>query len=120
MLQRFTMQQLRRPQGGGVRNAQACRPGRATCVHVCAFHRNAKRLKYSALGQSGSGKEPLVITLQPDGSDAWRIEPAVEMLRRGGVRESVQCITQAFSKCPRGVVSVVSLRQHVLVKFTQC
>lgn len=52
---------------------------------IVAFQRNAKRLKYAGVGQTLL-KEPLVVTVEPDGSDAaWRVEPIVELLRKGGV-----------------------------------
>ncbi len=38
-------------------------------------------LQYASPSRMGTE----VITLQPDGSDAWRLEPAVELLKKGGV-----------------------------------
>lgn len=41
-------------------------------------------MKYMGMGSSIL-KQPLVITVNPDGSDAWRLEPAADLLKQGGV-----------------------------------
>lgn len=56
---------------------------RGRCL-VVAFHKNAKRLKYAGAGQK-SGKEPTVITVDPDGSDLWRLQEVSEMIEQGAV-----------------------------------
>lgn len=45
-------------------------------------------MKYAGIGQR-LVQEPLFLTLQPDGSDTWRLEPVIQILRDGGVRERV-------------------------------
>jgi len=46
--------------------------------------KNAKRLKYAGVGQR-LVQEPVFLSLQPDGSDLWRLEPVIQLLREGGV-----------------------------------
>jgi hypothetical protein len=49
--------------------------------------RTAKRLKYAGVGQR-LVKEPIFLTLEPDGSDTWRLDPIVQLLKDGAVRPS--------------------------------
>lgn len=51
---------------------------------VVAAASSAKKLKYAGVGQR-LVREPLVVSLQPDGSDTWRLEPVFELLQSGGV-----------------------------------
>ena len=44
--------------------------------------RNAKRARNGGAGASGDGQ---LIQLEEDGSDAWRLEPAIQSIRSGGV-----------------------------------
>jgi hypothetical protein len=60
-------------------------------VQVSAV-KSAKRLKYAGIGQRVV-HDPLFISLQPDGSDVWRLEPVIELLREGGVRDNSQAFT---------------------------
>jgi hypothetical protein len=46
--------------------------------------RNAKRLKYAGVGER-LVKQPLFVSLEPDGSDVWRLDPVVDLLDKGGV-----------------------------------
>ena len=48
--------------------------------------RNAKRLKYSGMGQRGGGKEPIIVQIEPGAGEEWRVQPIVEMLQKGAVR----------------------------------
>ncbi len=62
--------------------AQPCR-SRSSRLVVQAYQKLQKRLKYS---KSGSKRgEPLVVTVEPDGSDAWRLDQIVDMLKDGAV-----------------------------------
>ncbi|PNH07203.1 hypothetical protein TSOC_006364 [Tetrabaena socialis] len=67
----------------GGRAASTTRLGRRTLV-IVSYQKLQKRLKYS---QSASGKrgEPLVISVQPDGSDAWRLNEVIDLLKDGAV-----------------------------------
>lgn len=54
---------------------------------ACPVHA-AKRGK----GDSGSGGRssgPLYVTVEKDGSDLWRLDPVIEMLRQGAVSISI-------------------------------
>jgi hypothetical protein len=63
-------------------------------VQVSAV-KSAKRLKYAGIGQRVV-HDPLFISLQPDGSDVWRLEPVIELLKDGGVRSTpALCTTSA-------------------------
>lgn len=44
--------------------------------------RPAKRAKYNG---SKDKSEPLVITVEPDGSDAWRLDAVAELINDGAV-----------------------------------
>lgn len=46
--------------------------------------KSAKRLKYAGIGQRAV-HDPLFVSVQPDGSDAWRLEPVIQLLKDGGV-----------------------------------
>lgn len=50
-----------------------------------AATRSAKRLKYAGVGQRMVVGEPLFITVEADGSDTWRLERVVQLLKDGGV-----------------------------------
>ena len=58
---------------------------------------SAKKLKYAGVGQR-LVREPLVVSLQPDGADTWRLEPVFELLQHGGVSEC-----DARPKAPRAL-----------------
>lgn len=63
----------------------ASRPCRARLV-VQAARGFPKRGGGGVLTAGPRGtKEPLVITVLPDGSDSWRLQRAVELLQAGGV-----------------------------------
>ena len=47
--------------------------------------KTARRLKYAGVGQR-LVKEPLFLTVEPDGSDTWRLDPIVQLLKDGAVR----------------------------------
>jgi 4-alpha-glucanotransferase len=55
-------------------------------VQVSAV-KSAKRLKYAGIGQRVV-HDPLFVSVQPDGSDVWRLEPVIELLKDGGVSGS--------------------------------
>ncbi|GFR52586.1 hypothetical protein Agub_g15180 [Astrephomene gubernaculifera] len=67
-------------------------PARRRCIGTCPMRRGAlvvvayqklqKRLKYSG-GQKRDS--PLVVTVAPDGSNAWRLNEVVDMLKDGAV-----------------------------------
>uniref|UniRef100_A0A7S3QMC8 Threonylcarbamoyl-AMP synthase n=1 Tax=Dunaliella tertiolecta TaxID=3047 RepID=A0A7S3QMC8_DUNTE len=59
----------------------ACRRG---TTHITQAVRQYKRVKYSGL-QQGGREEPEVISCEPDGSDAWRVSRACEIIKEGGV-----------------------------------
>jgi hypothetical protein len=53
-------------------------------LSVQAFAKSAKRVKYSQPGGQTRG-EPLFIQVEPDGSDAWRLDVVIEGLKAGNV-----------------------------------
>ncbi len=53
-------------------------------LSVQAFAKSAKRVKYSQPGGQKRG-EPLFISVEPDGSDAWRLDVVIEGLKAGNV-----------------------------------
>ncbi|KAG2447152.1 hypothetical protein HYH02_007898 [Chlamydomonas schloesseri] len=57
--------------------------GRGRLV-VVAYQKLQKRLKYAS-GPGQKGKEPLVVHVEPDASDAWRLEEVVQLIKAGGV-----------------------------------
>jgi hypothetical protein len=56
--------------------------------------RNAKRLKYAGVGER-LVKQPLFVSLEPDGSDVWRLDPVVVLLYKGGVSSSSRLVLVA-------------------------
>ena len=53
---------------------------------VCHSVKSHKSLKRAGIGQR-LVHEVLCIQLQKDGSDTWRLEPVVELLKQGGVSD---------------------------------
>ena len=73
----------------------------------------------------GSG-QPLYVTLEADGSDLWRLDPIIKMLREGAV--TCLCHTLSYSACflylsfPKGVcfaVDDVTVQHHTHL-LTRC
>lgn len=56
-----------------------------------------QRAKRKRGDSSGSGRQgnPLYITVEPDGSDLWRLDPVIKMLQEGAVRTHL-CSCSAF------------------------
>ena len=52
---------------------------------VVAFAKSAKRAKYSQTTSRPSKGQPLFIQVEPDGSDAWRLDAVVDALKSGSV-----------------------------------
>ena len=50
-----------------------------------AFAKSAKRAKYSQANSRPSRGQPLFIQVEPDGSDAWRLDAVVDALKSGSV-----------------------------------
>jgi len=48
--------------------------------------KSGKRLKQAGIGQR-LVHEVLCVEVQRDGSDAWRLEPVIDILRQGGVSD---------------------------------
>ena len=59
--------------------------------------RNAKRAKGAGGGAGGDGQ---LIQLEEDGSDAWRLEPALQSIRSGGVRGLMPIHTEEHLTSP--------------------
>lgn len=84
---------------------RACRPFLAHALQ----HGHRRRLSRAALvahaakrGQregsgGGRGKGPLYVTVEPDGSDLWRLDPIIDMLKQGAVRPMVDCASLKLS-----------------------
>lgn len=47
---------------------------------------SGRRLKYAGVGQRVNGGEPLFVSVDPDCTDAWRLDRVVELLKEGAVR----------------------------------
>ena len=58
----------------------------------------AKRNRAEASGGS-RGKGPLYVTVEPDGSDLWRLDPIIDMLKEGAVRPSLPSICARCTPC---------------------
>eukprot|EP00879_Flechtneria_rotunda_P004131 GHRR01004377.1.p1 GENE.GHRR01004377.1~~GHRR01004377.1.p1 ORF type:complete len:272 (+),score=69.05 GHRR01004377.1:104-919(+) len=54
------------------------------CSHKVSAVKAPKRLKHAGVGQR-LVHEPVFLTLQPEGSDVWRLEPVINLLRDGAV-----------------------------------
>lgn len=50
-----------------------------------AFAKKSKRIKYSQSDSRPVRGEPLFIQVEPDGSDAWRLDAVVDALKAGSV-----------------------------------
>ena len=58
------------------------RSGRSGCsVHAVTATKNKKRLQYS----SRNPDQELLVSVEPDYSDLWRLEKVVEMIKDGAV-----------------------------------
>lgn len=66
------------------------------CAQICQAVRNAKRLKYAGVGQR-MVHEPMIVTIQPDGSDSWRLEPVVRLIEDGAVSALATCVRHMLS-----------------------
>lgn len=55
--------------------------------HTVAFAKSAKRAKYSQANSRPSRGQPLFIQVEPDGSDAWRLDVVVDALKSGSVSD---------------------------------
>lgn len=72
---------------GSSRSLRAC-PRQARDRHsaqVVAFAKSSKRLKYSHSSDTQTRGEPLFVRVQPDGSDIWRLDAIVGLLKSGAV-----------------------------------
>lgn len=63
--------------------SRPCRSVSRRMVTVC-YVRSANRLKYAGVGQR-LVKEPLLVTVCSDASDAWRLDQVVQTIEAGGV-----------------------------------
>eukprot|EP01023_Acetabularia_acetabulum_P029802 TRINITY_DN28096_c0_g1_i6.p1 TRINITY_DN28096_c0_g1~~TRINITY_DN28096_c0_g1_i6.p1 ORF type:complete len:255 (-),score=22.44 TRINITY_DN28096_c0_g1_i6:133-897(-) len=54
------------------------------CCQVFAYSEKNKRLKYRQMNTQNRN-EPLYVEVQEDGSDAWRLDPVIDILNSGGV-----------------------------------
>eukprot|EP01025_Chloroclados_australasicus_P068706 TRINITY_DN9565_c1_g1_i2.p2 TRINITY_DN9565_c1_g1~~TRINITY_DN9565_c1_g1_i2.p2 ORF type:complete len:220 (-),score=2.65 TRINITY_DN9565_c1_g1_i2:16-675(-) len=78
---------------GGIRfcyarlQSKRCRSSQCTRVFkVYAYTEKKQRSKYRQQGaHSNPSSEPLYVEVQEDGSDSWRLEPVIELLKNGGV-----------------------------------
>jgi hypothetical protein len=55
--------------------------------------------------------EPLVVTVEPDGSDAWRLEPVIEILKAGGVRARgflIACVCVLAAAAPPSAAALAT------------
>ncbi|EFJ42293.1 hypothetical protein VOLCADRAFT_107339 [Volvox carteri f. nagariensis] len=58
------------------------KPSPRGALTVVAYQKLQKRLKYAGTRKRNS---PLILTVEPDGSDAWRLEQIVDLLKNGAV-----------------------------------
>ena len=83
-----------------------------------AFAKSAKRAKYSQANSRPSRGQPLFIQVEPDGSDAWRLDAVVDALKSGSV-SVIPTLSRAPPSWDYAVLS--SLHQHPqLNMFHQC
>ena len=82
MLLRLERQQ---PSTACRRALAAAPPPSRRCAHTCCRAAGQKHARRSRV-PTDSKSEPLVVNVEPDGSDAWRLEPVIEILKAGGVR----------------------------------
>lgn len=68
-----------------LQHSHSRRPTRALVVQA------AKRNRTEASG-GGRGKGPLYVTVEPDGSDLWRLDPIIDMLKEGAVRPNFRIV----------------------------
>lgn len=48
--------------------------------------KSGRRQKYSSIGDTlSAAHQPLFVSVHPDGSDSWRLDPILDILRNGGV-----------------------------------
>ena len=59
--------------------------GRASKRNNVAFAKSLKRVKYSQANSRPALGEPLFLQVEPDASDAWRLDVVVEGLKSGSV-----------------------------------
>lgn len=72
---------------GSSRSLRAC-PRQARDRHsarVVAFAKSSKRQKYSHSSDKQTRGEPLFVRVEPDGSDIWRLDAIVSLLKSGAV-----------------------------------
>ena len=53
--------------------------------NVRTFAKSAKRLKYSHSSDKHARGNPVYIRVEPDGSDLWRLDIAIKLLKDGAV-----------------------------------
>ena len=63
---------------------------------------DAKRNRGDGTGPSGRGSSPLFVTVQPDGSDLWRLDPIIRMLQEGAVEARFHFACRTFWSHPCG------------------
>lgn len=54
-------------------------------AQVLAFAKSSKRLKYSHSSDKQTRGEPLFVRVEPDGSDIWRLDAIISLLKSGAV-----------------------------------
>ncbi|XP_038984348.1 uncharacterized protein YciO-like [Phoenix dactylifera] len=54
-------------------------------VRALALKRNPKRLKYSAPRFFKDGERMVYVEMDPSGSDGWKLEPIIKLIKEGGV-----------------------------------
>lgn len=73
---------------GALHDGQGCRclrrPPR-NYIKVVAFAKSSKRLKYSHTRDKQTRGEPLFVKVESDGSDLWRLDTVINMLKTGAV-----------------------------------
>jgi hypothetical protein len=71
----------------------------AACAAV--KHGGRRLIREAGVGQRRVSA-PLVVSLQPDGSDVWRLEPVIQILRDGGVsaRQGLLAPPRVHGWCP--------------------
>jgi hypothetical protein len=89
------MQQLcRRPFGCSRHVGPFRHPELPARLVATASVKSQKRLKYTSQGTLL--KEPLVVTVLADGSDAWRLGPIIDLIEQGGVRRATVAVGVAW------------------------
>ena len=85
---------------------------------ITAFAKNAKRVKYSQADSHPARGEPLFIQVEPDASDAWRLNAVVDGLKSGSV--SVWLLILCLRRVTEPFVGNLRLKMYTSKLYCHC